>query len=199
MMENISGIAIIITAAATVALAVITYFYVKATNRYAKTADIMLKVSDTPKVQVDLTHRFQSHTISTLDLCIQNIGTGFAYDIKFTGNLFSIIPFTSETPLAEYSIIKNGVSFLGPGKRYQIPILWQVKKDDLPKGIFRADVTYRDSANKERKEQYNLEFTKFQGYTQMGDPSIEDMARSLQHIAHVLADKMERDNQNQQR
>ena len=52
-----------ITAAATTVLAIITRKYVKATEQYARTADEMLRITNTPKVQVGLTSRNQAYDI----------------------------------------------------------------------------------------------------------------------------------------
>ena len=190
MTESISTIVIaaaaVVTAGATIVLAVITSRYVKATNRYVEIADETLRASDTPKVQVSLINRIQSYGIWTVDLCVQNIGTGFAYDIKFSGDLSSLYPQTGRESLAEYSIIKNGISHLGTGKRYQIPIIWQPLNLDPPEKTFDVGVTYRDSAGTPHKEEYCLDFTKNEGYTQIGDPSIEHIARSLAHIDKTL-------------
>ena len=190
MIEINSTIAIafaaVVTAGATVFLVRVTNRYVKTTNRYVKIADETLRASNTPKVQVSLINQIQSYDIWTVDLCIQNIGTGFAYDIKFSGDLSSLYPQTGRESLAEYAIIKNGISHLGPGKRYQIPIIWKPLNLDLPERTFDVGVTYIDSAGTPHKEEYCLDFTKNEGYTQIGDPSIEHIARSLAHIEKTL-------------
>ena len=62
----------IVTMVSTSVLAVITYWYATLTNR-------MLKASDMPEVRVFLSQSSWGR-VYTLDLCIQNIGTGFAHD-----------------------------------------------------------------------------------------------------------------------
>ena len=187
-----------ITAVATVILVVITYLYVNLTRKLVGISQETLRISDTPKVQVSLTNHRQNYNVWTVDFCVQNIGTGFAYDLKFTGDLSSIRPQTGKESLAEYHIIKNGISFLGPGKRYQIPIIWQSLKLDLPEGTFDVDVTYRDSADIKHKEQFCLDFTEYEGYTQMGDPSFDSIANSLVCIDDTLREMEKKyNNQNQ--
>lgn len=206
MIEDISTIIIafsaFVTTGTTIVLVIITRKYVKATEQYARTADEMLRIANTPKVQVGLTSRSQSYNVWTIDFCVQNIGTGFAYDIKFLGDLPSLYPQVSDEPLSEYPIIKNGISFLGPGKRYQIPIIWGSLESGSPettgKRSFDVGVTYRDSTGTELKEKFRIDFTQYEGYTQMDDPSIDNIARSLQHIAQTLWEiKKGPDNQNQ--
>ena len=202
MIEDISTIVIavsaFVTTGATITLAIITWRYVKATERYTKATEEMLKNSNIPEIQVSLTNKIQSYNISTIDFCVQNIGTGFAYDIKFSGDFTSLQPQTSNEPLSEYPIIKNGISHLAPVKRYQIPIIWQPLKLSLPERTYDVGVTYRDSADTEHKKHFCLDFTKYEGYTQIGDPSIESIANSLLRIDETLREmKKQRDSQNQ--
>ena len=69
-----------ITAIATLILVGITGWYVYLTRQ-------MLKVANTPVIRMFLHARGNS-----ISLCVENIGTGFARDIKFTGDL-SFNPF----------------------------------------------------------------------------------------------------------
>ena len=68
----------IVTALATVVLAIITWRYVRLTKE-------ILKTSDKPEILIFLFPNEKS--LYRIDLCIQNIGTGFASDVKFTGDL----------------------------------------------------------------------------------------------------------------
>ena len=198
MIENISTIVIalsaFVTAGTTIVLAIITYRYVKATERYVKIANETFRASDTPKVQVSLINQMQSTDFWTVDFCVQNIGTGFAYDIKFIGDLPALHPQLSRQALAEYPIIKNGISHLGPGKRYQIPIIWKDLKLNPPERTFNVGVTYRDSTGTRHKEAYCLDFTKNEGYTQIGDPAIDSIASSLARIEKTLREMGKKQN-----
>lgn len=136
--------------------------------------------------------------VYSLDLCIQNIGTGFARDVKFVRDFSWLHPHPGES-LAEYNIIKNRISHLGPGKRCQIVLFWQYNKSDLPERILDVIVTYRDSSNVRYDATFHLDFTRVEGYPQIEDPSIESIARSLQRIDNTLLDmKNQRDSVNGQ-
>ena len=74
-MSWIIAIATIVTAAATVILAKITREYVRLTQ------DI-LQTTNKPKVIL-----FLRHSHSSISLCVQNIGTGYASDVEFGGDL----------------------------------------------------------------------------------------------------------------
>ena len=74
-MSWIIVIATIVTAAATVVLAKITREYVRLTQ------DI-LQATNKPKVIL-----FLRHSRYSISLCVQNIGTGYASDVEFGGDL----------------------------------------------------------------------------------------------------------------
>ena len=179
---NASGV--IITAIATVVLARITFWYVKLTRE-------MLKVSDTPEVRIFLVQTYQGRNIFTLDLCIENIGTGFARDIIFSGDFISILTQHNKT-LAEYADIKNGRRHLGSSSQIRIPILFEYKQSDLPEKIYKAIVDYKDSQGKEHCRCFDIDFTKIEDYSQFNDPSLHDISKTLQSIQEDLR----RNNQN---
>ena len=81
-------IATIVIAFATGALVLVTWQYAKATERYVETTEKALKAADTPDIKVYLSLGSTGSMVYTLDLCIHNIGTGFAYDVNFDGNSF---------------------------------------------------------------------------------------------------------------
>ena len=176
-----------ITTITTLILVGITLWYVIETMKMRRTTQEMLRVSNTPEVQVSL--QYQSHllSVSTIDLCIQNIGTGFAHDVQFTGSLLSFRPQLDKQPLGEYGIIKNGISHLGPGKRYQIILLWLTEDKYLPKEPLNVDITYMDPANNEQNKSCILDFKKIEGHTQLGDPSLDSIAFSLRFIQKDLS------------
>ena len=160
-------------------LVCITVWYVYETRKIRINANY-------PKLQVSLLYVDDNWKQHTLNLCIQNIGTGFAYDLKFDGNLSSV-KFSYNT-LADNKIMKNGISHLGPGKRCQIPLSSKYKGEELdsPEEPLSIDVNYEDSAKKKKKYKCCLYFTKVEDYTQIGDPSLESIAESLRRIAILL-------------
>lgn len=176
-----------IIAIATLVLAGITLWYVIETMRMRRTTQEMLRVSNTPEIQISLQYQSQLLDVSTIDLCIQNIGTGFAHNVQFNGSLLTFCPQLEDQPLGEYGIIKNGISHLGPGKRYQIILFWLTEDKYLPKEPLNVDITYRDPANNEQIKSCILDFKKIEGYTQLGDPSLESIAFSLQFIQEDLS------------
>ena len=164
----------VITTIATVVLAGLTRQYVKLTRE-------IQKENDKPKVVVFLSHIYLSYEVTTLELCVQNAGTGFAYDVKFAGDL-SIYPNISHQPLAEYQIIKNGISHLAPGKVYHIPLFWEYEQSNLPQETLGIVVSYRDAENRKCEETFHLNFRKIEGSGQTDNPGTDSVARLLGHI-----------------
>ena len=176
IIENLITIVVaffaVVTAVATVVLAVITYK--------------MLKASDTPKILVFLSHLDRNYGVATLDFCIQNIGTGFAYDVKIAGDFSALYPYLSDEPLTEHPIIKNGIGCIGPGNQHYISILWHHDLPALPEETIEITVTYRDSTDQEQKDKLRLDFTHWGDGGQTSNPSMDRIARVLQQIDQTL-------------
>lgn len=173
-----------IIAIATVVLVVVTILYLLETRQMRITTQEMLRVSNTPEIQVSL-YRIRNWSEHTLNLSIQNIGTGFAYDVEFDGDILSLQLRYNRT-LADNEIMKNGISYLGPGKRYQIELGFEYKGSelDIPEETRSIDVKYMDSANAPHDKTFPLDFTKAEGYHQIGDPALDSIAESLRRIAN---------------
>ena len=200
MATIIMAIATVIMAIATVTLVIVTRRYAKATERYAEITEKALKAADTPNVKIYLSSSSSGTMVYTLDLCIHNIGTGFAYDVKFTGDFLSFSSQFNNAPLAEYEIMRNGIDFFAPGKQCRIALFFQYEQKDLPQRTFNMVVDYRDSVGERHESEFELDFTKVESYPQVHDPSLYSIASSLKFIyEHFLDMKKERDSQNQQR
>ena len=163
-----------ITAIATVVLAVITFWYVWLTRK-------ILKANNQPEILVYL---FPSEGYSyQINLYIQNIGTGFASDITFSGN-FSSIPQNSflNIPLQELSVFKNGIDYLGPGKKIELGLFSTHSMGDLINHTLNISVDYIDAMNGKYKDTFLLDFNKWVDFYQDENP-IMSAADSLKKIA----------------
>ncbi len=154
MIENVSTIVIavsaIVTAAATVILA-------KITSRYAKTTDDILKANDKPEILIFLFP--DERSAYSINLCIQNIGTGFASDVKFDGDLsFKPAPYYN-LALKEIGIFKNGVNYLPPGKKIEIFLFQTSVIPNLSVKSLNISVSYADPIEKRHEESFFLNLT----------------------------------------
>ncbi len=174
---NASGV--IITAIATGVLAIITWRYVHLTR------DIL---TATNKPQVILFLRYSGDAVS---LCVENIGTGYASDIIFSGNLLSFktipaVPGEEGKLLKDLEPFKSGITYLGPGYKIDTFLFDGVRSNQVTRQTLRALVSYKDSANTEEKEIFTFEFGDWKDENQFISPQIDDTADRLGRIANVL-------------
>lgn len=127
-----------ITAIATVILVCITVWYVKVTK------DI-LKISKKPVVILFL----QGDGVD-IKLCVQNIGTGSASDIEFTGDLSFKPTFPGDRPLKETEPFKSGINYLGPEYKIDVFMCERDEIKELPKHSFEIILRTLSLARKPR-------------------------------------------------
>ena len=125
----------------------------------------------------------------TLDICIQNIGTGCAFDIEFSGNFDDFRAQADDKTLGGWDIIKNGISFLGQNKRYQRVLYFVYEPENMPEKILTINVIYEDSTKNKHWKTYHLNFKQVESYPQKGDPSLESIADSLLCIEENMSEK----------
>ena len=159
-----------ITAFATVILAVITWWYVRLTKQ-------MLRASNIPVIRM-----FLHATEYDLNLCVQNIGTGFACDIKFKGDL-SFKPEkqrnTKSEPLEKLEPFKSGIDYLGPGHKIETFISRRMTTSQLPEHRFDIAVTYKDLANISKTKTFPFEIGNWENTHQFGPLHTDDVADAI--------------------
>ena len=174
----ITIIATIITTFTTIALAIITWCYVRLTKEYVSITKDILKATNKPEVIVYL---YDKGTVqpdapvqdilerTIVYLCIHNIGTGYASDIWFSGDL-SFQPTLSNDPLAEMEPFKNGYSHLGAGYKIDIPLFLTGQMTKLPEQSFNILVSYKDSTKTPREENFPFEVGNWENNRQFISP-----------------------------
>ena len=156
-----------ITVVATVVVAIATVVYVWLTHR-------LLKLTDRPEVAVFLTlERFQEHGRNYVErcLCVQNVGTRAARDIKFEGD-FSFTPLEG-IPLNNVNFLKNGINILVAKQNifHRISIRQQLMENlnDFVYGDENAEVEikvkYQNFRKKKYKDSFTLDFRELNYYS----------------------------------
>lgn len=181
MIENISTIVIAFsafaTAGATIVLAVIT-------RRYARTTDQILKANDTPEILIYLFP--DERSASSINLCIQNIGTGFASEVKFAGDLsFKPAPYYN-LALKHIGVFKNGIDYLPPGKKIEIFLFPTSVIPKLTVKSLNLTVTYVDSVKKQHEDSFFLEFDKWSLFYQRANDPFNKIASTLDDIKRKI-------------
>ena len=187
-----------ITALATVVLVCITTWYarmtkenVRLTKEYVRLTKEMLKATNKPEVILFL--RYEEGLIS---ICIENIGTGYASDVKFTGDLlfYKAIRQSHEKEgklINELPPFKNGIFYLGSGQKINTLPLFSIYadgKEDIPKRPVTIKVSYKDSTDTPENKKFSFEPSNWQDGNQFISPTMDETANELSKIASLLED-----------
>ncbi len=179
--SNIGAILICIA----VVLIIIISWKVYFRERLLKTANEPEEIEnpsilDKPNVVVFL--RPHATYVQCLMLCIENIGTKAAYNVRFSTGSPPFLNTSSsninkEKFLKKNNFLQKGISCFGPGEKIeQFLINLKVKLPEELKQSFQISVTYNDSINNTYENRYPLDFGEFEGLLQMN--SIEDKTTS---------------------
>lgn len=159
------GIAIVI-------LAGVIGYYVYLTWR-------LLKANNTPEIVISL-RPHQAH-VQLVMLCIENIGTGAAYDLQFATNPTSIP--NLDVPFEKIGFLKSGIAYFEPGRKIEQFIASVTNKfDDLKQMPFEVGLTYRDSVNQKHERAFQLDFGVNEGFSQIDKPPLFEIAKATRDI-----------------
>ena len=150
-----------ITAIATVILVGITGWYVQLTKD-------MLKVSNTPVVIL-----FLQDDGADIHLSVQNIGTGYASDIEFTGDLSFKPTFPGDRPLKETEPFKSGINYLGSEYKISVYMCRPHELKELPTHSFEIIVTYKDSTDAPHRKKFPFDVDSWENARQLIIPQRE--------------------------
>ena len=178
MTEIISTIVIAISAVVT---ATATVILAKITSRYAETTDKILRAANKPEVILYL-----SPEVGTMNLCIQNIGMGYASNIKFTVDYPPNHTSPSGEKFENSDVCKNGIDYLGHEHKEKVLLFFLDDILNLPKHSFNITATYKDSANTEHKKTFKFEIRNWKNISQFRTPQVSDVAVALQNINETL-------------
>ena len=148
----ITIITAIISTGTTVFLAYITWRYVRLTREYVGLTNEILKATNKPEVIL-----FLHDNGAVIYLCIENIGTGYASDIEFTGDLSFRPTFPRAQPLKETEPFKSGINYLGSEYKISVEICESNEIRKLPQQSFNIIVTYKDSTGAAYRKNFPFE------------------------------------------
>ena len=133
----------------TCALVIITGIYAVLTWRYVRLTNRLLKTTtDTPHIAIYLS--FDDSRVTDIMLCVENIGTGPAHDVKFPGDLS--FPTRPSMSLEDVGFLKGGINYLRPGGKRECYLSSLIKLVELKETPLKISVTYKDS---EKKKEYS--------------------------------------------
>lgn len=136
-------------------------------KRLPKTANAP-ENTDKPEIVVFL-HPHPS-SVQTLMLCIENIGTGTAYDVQFGTGASRAAPFIQPASnlgdvrlLKKNNSLQKGIGCFGPGQKIEQFLISLI--GGLPEELkqpLQISVTYTDSLNRPYENRYALDFGEFE-------------------------------------
>ena len=177
-----------IQASATVVLVACTIRYVKLTSHISR-------ATNQPEIMVSL-RPHEAH-VNLAMLWIENVGTGVARNVRFTGDTGDrckgdlSCSFDGKAQLKDIGFLKNGIDVLGPGQKidhFLVSILEILENSEILKlAPFKLTVTYWDSSgNPEDKKIFHLNFREYLGAATIGGSPPFDIARALKEIQKDL-------------
>ena len=175
--ENISTIIAVspfLTAFATVVLVGITAWYAHLTKQ-------ILKATNKPEVII-----FLHYQNSNFKLCVENIGTGYASNIDFSGDLSFTPDLPDAKPLRETEPYKNGIKYLGSGHKIETYLCGWGYIDTLQKSSFHIEVSYKDSRGTPDRETFDFDLGNWQDTRQFISPQTDDVANAVEKVAKNL-------------
>ena len=126
---------------------------------------------------------------NNITLCVENIGTGFARDIKFTGDLsFKTLNSIGESKatLGELEPFKSGIEYLGPGHKVERFLFHRNDFQRVPNHTFDIIVTYNDLGIAKEKKTFSFEFGNLDNTDQFGSPHTDDVANAVERVSGKL-------------
>ena len=167
----------LIVAIATIVLVCVTGWYVRLTQE-------MLKADNKPEVIV-----FLHYDGEVISLCVENVGTGYASDIRFEGDLsFKIEPVRGEYTgvLGELTPFKKGIGHLAAGHKIETPLYFKSAIHQFPQRSFCIIVTYKDSTGTGYRGRFPFEISGEGDINQKASLQTDDVAETLKRIANIL-------------
>ena len=103
-----------------------------------------------------------------IGLRIQNVGTGYATAVEFTGDLSfkPTVPFNNEKTLEEMEPFKSGINHLGAEYKIDTPMFLQNEMIYLPEQLFDIGVSYKDSTGTPDKKKFHFEVGHWENMSQ---------------------------------
>lgn len=157
---------------ATIVYAVLTWRLVSETRQ-------MRKAQTEPKVSVIVQPK--ESRIYFLDIVIQNIGLGPAYEIKF--ELEKDFECFNGKYLGSTGVFKQGISYMAPSQKTQFFFTNMIQNhDEKIKSVFEVKVSYKDTTGSAYSDIYTIDLSHFEGMTQLGEPPLYKIAQSLENM-----------------
>jgi len=167
------------------AVAFATIVYALLTWRLVSETKMMRKAQTEPIISANL--QSTEEDIHFIELVLQNIGLGPAYDVRF-----DVDPEFEEKDLklnlSKVGFVKDGLYIFVPNQKIKIPVavLYNDFEDKIKKH-FKLKISYRNAVGDLYIEEYPIDFAQFSGISQIGKPPIYELAEGVKEIHNDIA------------
>lgn len=160
-------------------LAITTIVYAWITRRMLNETKRMRESQTEPHVFINVQPMERAKSI--LNMVIQNIGHGPAYDLKF--KMEPDILLGTDYRLSETNLMKQGFKYLAPNQKLECIVAYAIaeakKKEKIPHEV---TVIYRDRSKKTFQETFVLDFTEYFGIRYSADDPYKGIIEKLDTI-----------------
>ena len=164
-------------------IGIATAVLVGITGYYAYLTRQLLKANDTPEIAISL--RSHEISINLVMLCIENVGTGAAHDVKFTTDPASVP--SLDIPFEKIGFLKSGIRYFESGRKIEQFLVSVIGKfDELKQTQIKITVTYKDTTDHKREQIFHLDFSEGVGFSQIGSPPLYEIAKATKEIQKDL-------------
>jgi len=180
--QNSGAFAVIFSGA--VAIAAIVYAYL--TSKLTSETKKMRKAQTEPKVAVTI--QPEERYINFIDMIIQNIGSGLAYDIKLRIN--PDFEYDTGKFLSQLGIMKKGLNCLLPHQKYEFFLTSMTEDTEKKlKTSFEINVTYKNGLRKPYEDTYPIDLSHLEGLVQLGEAPLYTIAKNVEKIAREMSNR----------
>jgi hypothetical protein len=161
-----------VVAAATVVYAILTWRLVSETIK-------MRKVQTEPHISIIIQPR--EDTIGFIDLIIQNIGLGPAYNVKF--DIEPDFDLMVNRKLSEVGFFKYGLKYFAPDEKRKLFLTSTYENyEEKIKTKIQIIAKYTNGAGTDYSSTYMIDFSEMEGIISAGKPPLYEISTSLKGI-----------------
>lgn len=161
----------------TIAVGISTIVYAFLTAKLVNETRRMRRAQTDPEISISLIHH--DNSIIFIDLLVENIGLGPAYNLEFKVIEDFQLP---KRKLSEVGFIKNGINYFSPKQRMRLWIASFKEDKNLGEKSIKLEVTYVNSLSEKFIRTFILNFSQFSSFIQLGTPPLQKIANKLEKI-----------------
>jgi len=155
-----------------------TIVYAWLTGRLVTETRMMREAQTEPKVSATIQPR--EEWINFVDLVIQNIGLGPAYNVKF--KVTPDFEYARGYLLSELGFIKNGLGYLAPNQKIQFFLTSLIGlSDEQINKPFAIKISYQNGVERTYENTYIIDLSSIIGLSQI-EPPLQKIADSIKSI-----------------